>query len=460
LTRDVTRTRETFTSSEKILDRSARIVIVPLLLATAAHYAWNAYSLPAFIAYDARGHMQFIATIMDEGRLPHPLEGWSTFHPPLYYLLASAVSWFSRPVWSPFALRAISGLAILAAGLIGFRLVLHQSGNRAVACVAAALVLFVPCSQLAATSIGNEALGAGLAALAVPTLLSLHANPRNLRVAMLAGLTGGLALATKYTGLFVAAACVVPFVRAGFDRRMLCALVLGSLVGAAVAGPVYVRNVVLTGSPVPMTRHLEPMKSQEARLIIRERQIGDYLWIPPGSFLRPSPYQVTEEHRVGKGWNPDMTSVWALTYAGMWYDPHGHRIPHEFHRDGIWSGPILALLGIVPTVTMLVGFVLALGELLRRRARCPDAPPVVMALVGVATFIAFTWRAPSTAAVKGSYMLPLVVPAALFFARGLAFLGPRFRIPVLVISGAAALAAATVFAHGLVFPMLDIEPKT
>jgi 4-amino-4-deoxy-L-arabinose transferase-like glycosyltransferase len=447
--------------SMKSRKRSAQIVITLLLLAAAAQYSWNAYTLPAFVAYDAKGHMQYIATIVDEGRLPHPLEGWSTFHPPFYYLLASLISWYDRPLWSPLALRAISALAILVAALVSFRLVLRLSGSQAVAGVAAALVLFVPCSQLSATMIGNEALGAGLAALAVPALLSLQMNPRNLRAATLAGLTAGLALATKYTGFFVAVASVVPFARADFDQRVLRALILCALVGAAVAGPVYVRNLVLTGSPIPMTRHLDPMKSLEESLIIRERRLVDYLWINPASLLRPSPYQVSEERRLrGGGWNPDMTSVWALTYAGMWYDPHAHRIEHIFHRDYIYSGPVLTLLGIVPTGMMLVGFISALREFLRRRGRSEDAPLVVMALVALAAFIAFTWRVPSTTAVKASYILPLVVPAALFFARGVELIGPRFRTPVLLISGAAVLAAAAVFTHGLVFPMLEPEPMS
>jgi hypothetical protein len=238
----------------------------------------------------------------------------------------------------------------------------------------------------------------------------------------------GLALATKYTGLFVAVACIVPFCRGDFDKRTLRALVLCSFVGLLVAGPVYVRNIELTGSPMPMTRDLEPMKGAEESLILRERRLLDYLWINPASLLRPS-------------------------YASIWYDAHSHRIPGRFHRDGIYAGPLLTLLGIVPTALVVAGFLAALWGLLRRRGNTPDAPPVVMAIVGVLTFVTFTWTAPSAAAVKASYLLPLVVPAAVFFARGVGLLSARLRAAGLLVSAVAALAAALVFANGLVFPM-------
>ncbi len=438
------------------MSRRPAAILVVLLLLAAAHSSWNAYTRPAFMGYDGKAHAQYLATLVDEGRLPHPLEGWSTFHPPLYYLLASLVAWPSRPILSPLPLQGLSALAILAAGLVSYLLVLRLGGGLAVAGVATALVLFVPCSQLAGLMLGNEALGAGLAALALPALLTLQANPRNLRAAAVAGLIAGLALATKYTGFFVAAACAVPFCRVDFDRRTLHALVLCTLVGAVVAGPVYVRNIKLTGSPIPMTRELEPMKSAEARYMIRERRLVDYLWLAPGHLLQPS-----INARIGK-WAGDqndrhgLTSVWGLTYASTWYDAFAHRVPEDQQRERIYAGPLLTLLGIVPTAIMVAGFIVALWELLRRRSGTPDAPLIVMSALGLLTFVAFTFRAPSVAALKASYMLPLLAPAAVFFARGIGLLGARLRVAALLISGAAALAAATVFTNGLVFPRVTL----
>jgi hypothetical protein len=109
-------------------------------------------------------------------------------------------------------------------------------------------------------------------------------------------------------------------------------------------------------------------------------------------------------------------------------------------------------LGLVPTALVLAGGWLAARDLLRRRGRSRDAPLVAMAAFAAASFAAFTWRAPSLAAAKASYLLPLAAPAALFFARALDALGPRLRRAALAASLAAALAAAVVFTSGACFP--------
>jgi len=420
---------------------------------------WNAYCVRPLSGYDAPGHAGYIYTIVHDHRLPHPLEGWSTFHPPLYYLGASVVWRFLEPA-GPRAViagvRAIGSLAGLAAGLVTFILVRRLGGGAAVAWVAAALVLFVPVTQMAGTMIGNEAFAAGLAALALPSLLALHQDPRNLRAAAITGLLTGLVLATKYTGLFLASGCVVPFFRRDLDRRALGALGVVVITAGLVAGPVYFRNFRLTGSPIPMTRELEPMRTIEAMLVMGPRKVRDYLSIPPAVFLRPSPYHVSGAPGSHGNRNPAMSSVWGLTYASIWYDPFAQRIPIRFYRDGVYTGPLLTLLGVVPTAVMLLGLVAAACRLIRTRGRSPDAPLVVMTLVGLAFFVAFTWRAPSMAAVKGSYLLPLVVPAGVFFAGGAELLGRLCRTSMLVLSMAAVVSAALVFTGGVIYPT---EPR-
>ena len=67
-----------------------KISLCLLLIAAAAQYTWNAFTVTPLAGYDAGGHAGYLLTIVEEGRLPHPLEGWATFHPPLYYPLAKA----------------------------------------------------------------------------------------------------------------------------------------------------------------------------------------------------------------------------------------------------------------------------------------------------------------------------------------------------------------------------------
>jgi hypothetical protein len=103
---------------------------------------------------------------------------------------------------------------------------------------------------------------------------------------------------------------------------------------------------------------------------------------------------------------------------------------------------------------MLLGFLLALGDAIRRRGRSDDAPLVAVWLVGLGVFVSFTWSAPSADAAKGSDLLPLAVPGAVFFARAVRWLPAGLRAVVLAVSAAAAVAAAVVFTTGLVFPPL------
>lgn len=443
--------------------RTARVGIAVVILLAFAQYAWNAQTMYPLHGYDAPGHAGYVLTILEEGRLPHPHEGWSTFHPPLYYLIG-AFLWKILEPSGPHAVElgliGIGAVSWLLAGWVAFTVVRKLQGDPLVACTAAALVLFVPCAQIAATSIGNEALTAGLSALAVLFLLRLQIDPRDMRAAVLTGLLVGLTLATKFTGLFVAGACIVPFLRRDFDQRMARSLAMLATVVALLSGPVYLRNIALTGTPVPMTRDREPVRTVEGYFILRDREVRDYLTFDLNVLRRPSIFQLPGQPPSIYSRNPSMANVWGLLYASTWYDPFGNRILLPNHRDEVLTGPLLTFLGLVPTVLMLIGFSAAVKDALLRRGRSPDAPLVIMALIGVGLLVAFTWRAPSMVAVKASYLLPVIIPAAVFFARGTLLFGRRGRIPLVALSALAALAAALVFTNGLVFqsaPMSSIE---
>jgi 4-amino-4-deoxy-L-arabinose transferase-like glycosyltransferase len=431
--------------------RRDRALLAAVLLAAAAGYGWNLFAQEPLIAYDGGGHMQYVAMLVDEWRWPEPLEGWSTFHPPLYHLLVALVSWPWRPLWPARAIEAVSALAMLATGALAFRGVRLAGHAPATAALAAALVGLVPCSRLAATMVGNEALTAAFTAWAAVAGLRLHADPGNARRAAAAGLAVGLALATKFTGVFAAPVLVVPYLRRGLDRRALRAAALGLLVAAGTGGLPYLRNAALTGSLVPMTRDRGPVARVEKQLTIRERRASDYLWLDPAVFRLPLVHEIAEANGRRGGLNPAMTNVWGLAYASAWYDAHELRVVAPERVKGARVGQVLLVLGLLPTGLMLAGGALSLRDWLVRASAEPTAPLTAMALTGAAAFVAFTARAPTTAAVKASYLLPLAVPAAVFFARGVAAAGPRTRRIALVGSAFATLAAAVSFTTGVVF---------
>jgi hypothetical protein len=431
-----------------------RLAFALLVLVAAAQYGWNAWDLPAVMGYDAGGHAGYALAIAREGRLPHPLSGWSTFHPPAWHL-AAAVLWRAVEPFGPgalrVALRSLGGLAWLAAGIALHR-ALRRSGTGAeTASVATALFFFVPVNQLACAMIGNEAFAAACSAAAIPFLMRLQANPSDLRAAAGAGLAAGLALATKFSGVWVAAACAVPFARRDLGLRGIRALSTCALVGAVIAAPAYLRNLALTGSPFPMTRTREPMRTAEADLTLRARRPTDYLWIPADCTRHPWVQDLAGKAEAFRHLNPSMQSVPCLLYVGLWFDPFSQRVLIEQHRDAEWPGALVLGLGVAPTALVLAGLALAARDFARSRGRSRDAPLMVMAALAAASFVAFTWRAPSLAAAKASYLMPLAGASAVFFARAVEALPGRLRDLGLAVSLVAALTAGMVFASGVLF---------
>lgn len=60
---------------------------------------WLVY--PHTFGYDAYGHCNYLDLILEKGRLPHPNEGWQTYHPPGFYQmsawLAEVLGWTEMP---------------------------------------------------------------------------------------------------------------------------------------------------------------------------------------------------------------------------------------------------------------------------------------------------------------------------------------------------------------------------
>ncbi len=388
------------------------------------------------------------------------MEGWSTFHPPLWYFAASRL-WPLFEAQGPRAvmlgLRLPGTIAALATGALLFALCRRLGTSFGSAWVAAAVALFLPAQQLAAMMLGNEAVATGFAAAALWPLTSLQRNPERARSAAAAALFAALALATKYTGAFAALACLVPFLRGGWTRRRLRAAACAGAIGVALAGPIYARNWLLTGTLFPILREHEPTSSQEARNVLRPRRAVDYLWIDPDALRRPSIYHVAGEDRSELRRNPAMTNVWGLALASTWYDAFAHRIPTPYHRDGVWAGPLLVALGLAPTALALFGLLRAARAALGTRLRSETAPLVALWGVGLAMFVAFTAWAPSVVAVKGSYLLPLLPAGCVFLAQACDQLAPDLRRIAHALSAAAAIAAALIFCEGLLFEPQPVE---
>jgi 4-amino-4-deoxy-L-arabinose transferase-like glycosyltransferase len=431
----------------------ARAALAAAFALIAAQYLWNAAAERAFWGYDEGGHAGYALSIRERGVLPDPLSGWSTFHPPAAHLLAAGAWALAEPLGpraSLVALRLPSLLGVGAVALVVFSLARRGTGSETLAGLAAALSLCVPVAQLSATMIGNEGLCAGFTALALAALYGLQRDPRRMRLAVCAGLCAGLAAATKYTGLWSAATCALPFLRRDLGRRGLAAGAACAATLLAVAGPVYVRNEVLAGTPFPMTRTREPMRGGEVLLTLRPRRVADYVTVPWDCGRYPY-VTVVGAGGLWTGINPAMQSVPCLAYAGFWWDPFGVRATRVDPEEGLTWGVLLLYAGLVPTGILALGFARLAARALRSRGRAPEAPLLLLCALGAGSFVGFTWLAPSLAAAKSSYLLPLLAPAGVAFAEGCAALPrPAQRVGTLL-SLLAATLALYAFTVGTVF---------
>ena len=106
---------------------------------------------------------------------------------------------------------------------------------------------------------------------------------------------------------------------------------------------------------------------------------------------------------------------------------------------------------IVPTLLVVFGFGVSVARTLRTRGRAAECPLVVLVALALPSFVAFTWMVPSLSATKASYLLPLLMPAGVFFANGCALLPAGGQRIALACSAGAAALAAFVFTTGTVF---------
>ncbi len=438
-------------------DRRGFLWAAALLALGAAQYAWNIVRVSPLSGYDALGHVKYILVILGEGRLPHPTLGPEcAFNPPLYYMLG-ALAWRALEPLGALAivvgLRSISAAAWLAAAWTTYRLCRRMGAGVGPSLVALALFLFVPACQLAIPMERNETLAAALSVLALPWLLDLEERPADMKAAAIVGTLAGLAAIAKFSGLWIAAACAIPFLKGRPSRGTLEAAAGCFLVMGAIAAPVYARNAALTGTPLPLSTLGEPAETFVRRLTFRERRFADYLWLDPRCLWEPALFKAGER----SGLNPRMTNVWGTTYASAWHDAFSVRVPAREQGRGLRVGRALALIGLIPTALCVLGFAAALAAALRGRAEPGTLPLVGMTLIGLTLFLAYTWRTPPAVSLKASYLTPLAGAAAVFFCRGASLLRGRWGAVGLASSALAALLAGLAFSSHLLFPPVNMR---
>ena len=412
--------------------RAAPLAWLDLVAPFAASAAWlyvfgaKLWRIPLAVGFDARHHLVYVEHLLEAGSLPRADDGWSTYHPPLFYALAALVSRLGGDT----ALRAlpfVAGLGVVWAAWWMARRLSAQPGVPALATLFAATL---PVNLYTAAYFSNEALHAALAGAALAAAAACLLAPRTSLVAVaVAAALFGLAALTKFTALLALpvalaflAAKLVWVERAG-AARALGALSLFAGICAALAGWFYVRTWLDQGTPVVGNWAL-PGEDQQ-------------WWQQPG-FHTPAYYLGFGEalvHPYLAGFRSFGDSV----YSTLWGDGFvaGRTDPaarHDFWHYGFMSAGYL--LALPATALLLAGGVRlaarALGDPDPRRRLAVGFAATASWAVWLA-FAALTVELPFFAQAKAAYLLMLTPPLALAFAEGFgaadAWLGARAGTP-------------------------------
>ncbi len=402
-----------------------------LLLVAALAWLWLLLAkfarIPLAIGFDARHHLAYAGRLLGGGGLPLASDGWSTFHPPLFYALVALLArllgapppagdlegWVAAGPAPALAFRALpwaSGLATvcLAAGLAR-RLFPREPVPVALALLFAALL---PVNLYVSAYFSNESLHAALFGAALLAAVGLLLAPR----AGLAGVTGlaallALAALVKFTALLlvpVALFFLLLKLRAveGARASRLCAATAVYLgVFLAGAGWYYLRNWLALGDPLAANwSFAEP---------------GRVWWQQPG-FHTPAYYARFGE-ALSHPYLGGFRSLWDSLYSTFWGDGFVAGRVSAGDRHPYWSYDFMSLgyLAALPaTALLLAGALQALAAALRspepRRRLAFSFLLAVLYAVGLA-FVTLSLQVPYYSQTKAAYGLCLAAPLAVFF---------------------------------------------
>lgn len=392
------------------------VALAAPLLATAAWLgplAARLLRVPPEVGFDARHHVAYVEQLLATGQLPGPADGWSTYHPPLFYALAAGLQRLGLGDAGLKALPLLAGLgSVWVAWWLARRLFPDAPERAGLAALFAAVL---PVNLYSAAYFSNEALhaglaGAGLAAL-VALLLAERARWRG--VVLAAGLLAAAAL-TKFTVLvtlpvaFGFLAWKLVRIEDGPPRRALVLLAGFAAVFLGLAGWFYARTWLITGTPILGNWNLPG---------------ADQRWWQQPGFHTPAYYLGFGESLV----HPYLSgfhSFWDALYSTFWGDGFSGGVTDPWHRHPFWNYDFMTAgywLALPATALLLLG----IGALLRQalgdgpaRRRLALGFLATAGWAAALAFVTLTYELAFFAQAKAPYLLLLTAPLALAFAAG------------------------------------------
>jgi hypothetical protein len=400
------------------------------LLAGVAAWGWlfarKLVHLPVTVGFDAKSHLHYVDWLATRGSVPLATDGWSMFHPPLFYALGAAVGGAGAESSQASGLQLKS--IVFAAGLLGLaataalarRLLPEDPAARALAVLFAAVL---PVNLYSAAYVSNESLHTLLASLALLASVDvlLAQRPQTGRLLLLGALFG-LAALTKFTVLVLlpVAFLFVALKLWQVDGEPLGRLALRLLIAIApvlaIAGWFYLRNWQTFGDPLMANWGRMP-------------GAGHTWWQQPG--FHTLAYFARFGEALVHPYMAGFTSFWDSTYSTFWGDGFiGGRV-YAPERHGLWSYDFMSIgywLALPASAFVLAGA----WRGVRLALHDPDpGRRAAFALLATAAWVLglaylyLTLRLAFFGQAKATYLLPLLTPLALWFALGFRALDRR-----------------------------------
>jgi hypothetical protein len=390
------------------------------LLAWAALFARKLALLPVTVGFDAPNHLNYVDWLVTRRELPLATDGWSMFHPPLFYALCAAALLGDPGRSDALVLKSVvfasGAFTLVATALLARRLLPGDPAARALAILFAAVL---PVNLYTAAYFSNESLHTLLLSLALLASVDvlLAARPRAWRLLLL-GTLFGLAALTKFTALVVIpialAFVAVKLWREDRERpaRLAARLLTASLPVLAIAGWFYLRNWILLGEPLVANWRLPGS--------------GQTWWQQPG--FHTLAYFTRFGEALVHPYMAGFRSFWDSGYSTLWGDGFvgGRVFPSD--RHGLWNYDFMSIgywMALPATLLLL------LGALRGARMALHDDDPGRRAAFGLCAaaawglglaYLYLTLALAFFAQAKATYLLALLTPLALWFALGFRWL--------------------------------------
>ena len=392
--------------------------------------------IPLYSGYDGKQHVEYVRFLLEHRSLPLATDGFEMYHPPAFYAVAAGLTAVFAPlVGEDWGLKLAPFLCGLGVVWVTYALARRIFGNdHGVVAFAVVVAGVVPLNVYASAYVWNEPLHAFLAGLALYAAVRLFLS-REASLLELAGLSAilGLLLLTKFTALAVVV--LVPLsvafklffvdgARLGRVVGIPGALLLGALL---LGGWFYLRNWLVLGDPFVSNLDLPRGLLQNWFQIDGDLLVatGDRLstyWQPPG--FHTAGYFLGFGESLRQPFFSVFHSYWDGLYSTVWGEglPPLGETPYYHYRWNLDLMPAAYPLALPATAIGMLGFALALGRALGdpdSGRRCAFTLLTVVVYATVFVWVTLVLRYPYWSGPRATYLLCLVVPAAICSSLGL-----------------------------------------